>query len=194
MRFAVLFLVGALLGLRLAAHPVLTEAMSAQITPEAVIVRLQPSAQVIRAAAGLPEEPRWSEEEWQAAAEKFSVYLLEHLAVAADGQRLQGRVTFAQLPGRAALTAGNLEKTLGAWEVRYELPEASRKGPVVHLRHRLLTDRAYGEGVRWQLSFLLSHRTSPTAPWLLQPLPPEATFLLAATLPSPLPPDPLTTW
>ncbi|MBS0661169.1 MAG: hypothetical protein JSR82_23360 [Verrucomicrobia bacterium] len=83
-----------------------------------------------------------------------------------------------------------MESTFGLWEVHFPLAEVERETPVVHLRHRLLVDREYLRGQRWQLTLAVTYRATAEGPWEQRRLPPESTLVLAARLPSPLPPDP----
>lgn len=175
------------------AHPILVEPLEVELTEKALIVRFRPSAQVVRAIAGLPEQPEWSATAWEEAAARFGPYALAQFAVAADGQRLVGRVISSTSPSLAAVRAEpqRIEEIRGHWELHFDLPpRAPGSAVVVHLRHRMLREVEYSRGVRWQLSFVLQSRPSATSPWKVSLLPPEATFLLAQEIPMPPPQDP----
>jgi len=148
-------------------HPDLRNAMWAQFEGHAVRVAVNVSLKELAVAQGLvlredaPADPALI----AGAASAHEAYLVSHLKLISEGKELAGRVLHRTFPTEV----GDPESTT----VQYELEFSYLGNPPVAVTflHTMLEEWPYGEGVPWNLSYLLRTKRADSpesASWLLR--------------------------
>jgi len=112
----------------------------------------------------MPGEGEEAERELNQAAARHVGYLLSHLKLDASGGELRGRALKLTPPS----TFGDPETTSFQYELEYPVPQPLPSE--VSFRHTMLQEWMYGEGVPWNLSYILrtkNERSPETSSWLL---------------------------
>lgn len=155
MRFLLALLAALLLVAPAQAHPTLQNAMWMQFAPDRVQVAVNVSLREIAVAQqGAIGDTPFDVDGLRTVAEKHGEYVLQHLALAADGQTLAGKITKMTPPPEFTTP----ERTFYQFELEYPLKGAPPA--VVTASHGMLREFPYAIGTAWDISYVVRLKRS----------------------------------
>lgn len=139
-------------------HPLLQNSMWVVFAPDRARVALNVSAKEILIAQKVPldADSPMTREELEAAAQRNSNYIANHLSLSVSGRALMGRVVTVHPP---PLFGGDIEQTLFQYELEFPW-DGSAAPERVSFRHEMLKEFPYAAGQPLDVSYVLRMKRS----------------------------------